>query len=107
MVDALPVTDWSPGRIMRSRHYYDMLYSTDGTDIEHMPVRTSYWSKDLQSWYGKISTLENITKEPFKAFKAGRAARPGGLGGDDMMGGYEDMYNYGGMYDDMGGGGRY
>ncbi|MDT8302059.1 MAG: hypothetical protein RQ760_11290 [Sedimentisphaerales bacterium] len=108
MVDAVAVNDWAGDKNLTARRYYDMLYSTDGTDIEHMPVRTSYWSKDLQSWYGKISTLENVTKEPFKAFKAGRAARPGGLGGDDMMGGgYEDMYNYGGMYDDMGGGGRY
>ena len=104
MVDAVAVNDWAGDKNLTARRYYDMLYSTDGTDIEHMPVRTSYWAKDLQSWYGKISTLENVTKEPFKAFKAGRAARPGGLGGDDMMGGgYEDMYNY----DDMGGGGRY
>jgi hypothetical protein len=74
----------------------------DGTDIEHMPIRTSYWAKDLQTWYGRISTLENVTKEPFKAFKAGRAARPGGRLGGDEMGGYEDMYmeGYGG-YEDM------
>ena len=106
MVDAVAVNDWAGDKNLTARRYYDMLYSMDGTDIEHMPVRTSYWAKDLQSWYGKISTLENVTKEPFKAFSSGRAARPGRLGGDDM-GGYEDMYNYGEMYDDMGGGGRY
>ncbi len=100
MVDAVAVNDWAGDKNLTTRHYYDMLYSTDGTDIEHMPVRTAYWAKDLQSWYGKISTLENVTKEPFKAFKAGRAARPGRLGGEDMGGGYDDMYMEG--YDDMG-----
>jgi len=105
MVDAVAVNDWAGDKSLTTRRYYDMLYSMDGTDIEHMPVRTSYWAKDLQNWYGKISTLVNETKEPFKAFKAGRSARPGRLGGDEM-GGYEDMYNTE-MYDDMGGGGRY
>jgi hypothetical protein len=100
MVDAVPVNDWAGDKNLTTRRYYDMLYSMDGTDIEHMPIRTSYWAKDLQSWYGKISTLENVTKEPFKAFKAGRSARPGGRLGGDEMGGYEDMYMEG--YDDMG-----
>ncbi|MBC8469901.1 MAG: hypothetical protein H8D56_10555 [Planctomycetes bacterium] len=106
MVDAVAVDDWAGDKNLTARRYYDMLYSMDGTDIEHMPVRTAYWAKDLQNWYGKISTSENVTKEPFKTFKSGRSARPGRLGGDEM-GGYEDMYNYGEMYDDMGGGGRY
>ncbi|MHC4535269.1 MAG: hypothetical protein ACYS6K_15070 [Planctomycetota bacterium] len=100
MVDVVAVNDWAGDKNLATRRYYDMLYSMDGTDIEHMPVRTSYWAKDLQDWYGKISVLENVTKEPFKAKKSGRGARPGRLGGDDMMGGYEDMYMEG--YDDMG-----
>jgi len=99
MVDAVPVNDWAGDKNLATRRYYDMLYSMDGTDIEHMPVRTSYWAKDLQDWYGKISVLENVTKEPFKAKKSGRSARPGRLGGDEM-GGYDDTYMEG--YDDMG-----
>ena len=107
MVDAVAVNDWAGDKNLTTRRYYDMLYSMDGTDIEHMPVRTAYWAKDLQNWYGKISSLVNETKEPFKPFKSGRSARPGGrLGGGEDMGGYEDMYNSEG-YDDMGGGGRY
>jgi hypothetical protein len=101
MVDAVAVNDWAGDKNLTTRRYYDLLYSMDGTDIEHMPVRTAYWAKNLQTWYGKISTLEKVTKEPFKAFKSGRSARPGGRGGGDEMGGYEDMY---GGYDDIGGG---
>ena len=105
LVDAVAVNDWSGDKNLTTRRYYDMLYSMDGTDIEHMPVRTAYWAKDLQNWYGKISTLENETKEPFKAKSSGRRARPGGRPGDDM-GGYEDMY-YDEMYEGMGGMGPY
>ena len=83
MVDAVAVNDWAGDKNLTTRRYYDMLYSMDGTDIEHMPVRTSYWAKDLQNWYGKISTLVNVTKEPFKAFKSGRRARSG-RGGDEI-----------------------
>ena len=91
MVDAVPVNDWAGDKNLTARRYYDMLYSMDGTDIEHMPVRTSYWAKDLRDVYGRISVLENVTKEPFKSFKSGTRARPGRLGGDEM-GGYDDMY---------------
>jgi len=91
MVDAVAVNDWAGDKNLTARQYYDMLYSVDGINIEHMPVRTSYWAKELRDVYGMISVLENETKEPFKAFKAGSRARPGRLGGDEM-GGYEDMY---------------
>ncbi len=90
MVDAVAVDDWAGDNNLTARRYYDMLYSVDGINIEHMPVRTSYWAKELRDVYGMISVLENETKEPFKAFKAGTRARPGRLG--DEMGGYDDMY---------------
>ena len=100
LVDTVPVNDWSGDNTLQARHYFNMLYSTDGTDIEHMPVRTSYWAKDIRDIYGKISVLEGVEREPFKQFSSGRRSRPG-MGGDmgeyDMM--YEDMY----MYEDMGG----
>jgi hypothetical protein len=94
MVDAVPVNDWSGDKTLTARHYYNMLYSTDGTDIEDMPVRTSYWAKDLRDIYGKISILEGVEREPFKQFSTGRRSRPGGMGGENMG----DMM----MYDDMG-----
>jgi hypothetical protein len=102
LVDAVAVNDWAGDKNLTARRYYDMLYSMDGTDIEHMPIRTAYWAKDLQNWYGKISTLENVTKEPFKAFKAGRSSRQGGRLGGDEMGGYDDMYDESYMMEGMG-----
>jgi len=93
MVDAMPMNDWWGDKALRARHYYDMLYSFDGINIEHMPVGTTYWSKDMQSTYSNISRLSRETQEPFKAFGTGQ--RRGGLPG--MGGDYNDM----GMYDEM------
>ncbi len=100
LVDTVAVNDWSGDKNLTARRYYNMLYSTDGTDIEQMPVRTAYWAKDLRDIYGKISILEKVTKEPFKDFSAGRRARPGARPGGEM-GEYDDMYYDEMMYEDM------
>jgi hypothetical protein len=92
MVDAMSVNDWWGDNNRRARQYYDMLYSYDGTNIEHMPVGTTYWPKEMQTMFSHIAKLEREPQEPFKAFGATRrrSLRPGGE--------YEGM----GLYDDMG-----
>jgi hypothetical protein len=104
MVDAMPVDDWWGDSSRRSRSYYDMLYSYDGANIEHMPVGTTYWSKDMQSEFSRISKLEREPQEPFKAFGSTRrmGSGPGQGMYDDMMGGaYDNPYQ---MMDGLGGG---
>ena len=86
------MNDWWGDKTLRTRHYYDMLYSFDGINIEHMPIGTTYWSKDMQSTYSYISRMSREEQEPFKDFGSGR--RRGGRPG---QGGYEDM----GLYDEM------
>ena len=88
MVDAVAVNDWSGEKNLSTRRYYDMLYSFDGTDIGHMPVKQAYWATDVQSVYIVIGRLQREPKEPLKAFNAGRKRRPAG-GLDE---GYEDEY---------------
>jgi hypothetical protein len=94
MVDAMAINDWWGEGTRRSRNYYDMLYSLDGTNIEHMPVGTTYWPKEMQTTFNYIAKLEREPIEEFKAFGSGRrrGTRPG-------MGEYD---NLGGAYDDMG-----
>ena len=92
MVDAMPMNDWWGDKALRTRHYYDMLYSFDGINIDHMPVGTTYWSQDMQSTFSYIARLSRETQEPFKDFGSGR--RRGGLPG---QGEYEGME----MYDEM------
>ena len=105
MVDAMSINDWWGDRTLRTRHYFNMLYSFDGINIDHMPVGTAYWSKDMQTVFNYIAKLEREPQEPFKDFGSGRrrGARPG-QGEYDDMGIYDDL-----MYDqmgEMGGGGR-
>jgi len=68
MVDAVAVNDWSGDNNLSTRRYYDMLYSYDGTSIEHMPVRTAYWATDLQKWYSDIMRMQREKPEPLKSW---------------------------------------
>ena len=47
LVDIVPVNDWSGSGKLTTRDYYDMLYSFDGMNIEHMPVKAMYW---IMAW---------------------------------------------------------
>jgi hypothetical protein len=75
MVDAVAVNDWSGDKNLSTRRYYDMLYSFDGTSIEHMPVRTAYWATDLQKWYSKIVRMQREKPEPLKSWGTGGSRR--------------------------------
>ena len=66
LLDVVPVNDWSGGRNLRTRHYFDMLYSFDGTNIERIPIRTSYWAEDLRLKFNEIKRLEKEPKEPLR-----------------------------------------
>ncbi len=75
MVDAVAVNDWSGDKNLSTRRYYDMLYSFDGTSIEHMPVRTAYWATDLQKWYSKIVRMQREKPEPLRSWGTGGSRR--------------------------------
>ena len=66
LVDLVPVNDWSGGRNMYARRYYDMLYSFDGGSIEHIPVSTRYWGEELRSKLNEIRRLQKEPREPFR-----------------------------------------
>jgi hypothetical protein len=100
MVDAVAVSDWTGGRTMRSRRYYDMLYSYDGTNIMHMPVGRANWPDPVRTAFSTISRLESEPQEPFKGFGTGGSRRRQGGMYEDM--GEEMMYEEG-YYEDMGG----
>ncbi|MBN2313236.1 MAG: hypothetical protein JXM79_04860 [Sedimentisphaerales bacterium] len=106
MVDTIVVNDWLD-KPLRTRNYFDLLYSYDGVNIEHMPVGPSFRPKTLASVHSHINRLQREPQEEFKSFGTSDRKRRGGLGGDmmdDYGGDYmmEDMY----MMDQMGGMGR-
>jgi len=61
VVDIVPVNDWSGSKGLHSRSYYDMLYSFDGTKIEHMPIKKNNWDEKMQAKFNEIKRAE---KEP-------------------------------------------
>lgn len=66
LVDIVPVNDWSGGRNMYARQYYDMLYSLGGIAIEHMPVSTRYWDEETRIKLNEIRQLQKIPREPLR-----------------------------------------
>lgn len=93
LVDLVTVNDWSPD--LQPRMYHDMLYTADGVNIEHMPVSTRNWPKNLLSAYQNIMAKKRREPEPFRDFSKGglRGRRgPGGMEGGDPYGG-EMMYD--------------
>ncbi len=104
MVDVIAVNEWvaSDDRNLSIKPYYDMLYSFDGTNIEHTPVRSSNWPEQMRRVFATVQRLSRETKEPFKAFSSSGARR--GTGTDPyQMGEYDDMYQERMMMDQMGG----
>ena len=99
MVDAVAVSDWTSGRTMRARRYYDMLYSFDGIDIMHMPIGRQNWPTTVRIAFSTITRLQAELLEPFKGFGSGVSRQRQGGMYDDMMG-EEMMYEEG--YGDMG-----
>ena len=102
-VDVATVNDWTTGRNMRPRQYFEMLYSYDGATIEHLPIGGTYWPAELQVARASILKLQQNPIEPLRAWdsKVGRGAGSrGGTPGVLDMELYEEMMleDYGEMY---------
>lgn len=82
VVDATQVNDWSGGTNPYKRQYYDMLYSFDGTSVEHIAIKQKYWPEKLQAMYTAIKKSEKEPKQPLRGFSSqvterGRGLTPG------------------------------
>jgi len=74
LVDVILVNDWAGGKNLRARYYFDMLYSFDGTNIEHRPIKPRYWAEELQMKFNEIKKSEKEPKEPLRSW-GGRPTR--------------------------------
>jgi len=96
LVDLVQVNDWGTPPNLQPRGYHEMLYTTDGLTIEHMPVKSANWPKDLLTTYQHVTSEKRKEPQPFRDFnKSGLRGRGGRGGGRD---GYDGMD---GMYDEM------
>ena len=76
LVDIVPVNDWEGGKNIRSRAYFEMLYSFDGINIEHALIKSRYWRDGLAAKYNEIRRLKKEAKEPLRAWGS-KAVRRG------------------------------
>ena len=76
VVDVTRVNDWAGGGTkLRERRYYDMLYSFDGMNIEHLPVTTRFWDKKLLAKFVEIKKMGREPKQPLRPW----GSRTGGF----------------------------
>ncbi len=94
LMDTVAVNDWLQARGLQPRRYVDMLYSFDGSDVEHVPIGMRFWADDVRFEFNQIKRLANEEKKPLR----GRDSRPGeiersevGIEGGEP-GGYEPGY---------------
>lgn len=93
LVDIIPVNDWSGGDNLRARHFFDMLYSFDGKDIERLPIKTRYWAEALQNKFNEIRRSEKEPKEPLRSWgsRPGQRRRAPAPGVEGIPYGFPDM----------------
>jgi len=97
LLDVIPVNDWSGGKNLRARHYFDMLYSFEGTDIKRMPIKSKYWAEEFQIKFNEIKRAEKEPKEALRDWgsRTGRRRRVPRPGLDEgMLRGYDPTGYY-------------
>jgi hypothetical protein len=77
LLDVVDVTDWGGSSVLRPRSYPDMLYTLDGTNIEHLPVKEAYWPDGLRKKLKQIKELQD--KQAEQASTLPDRGRPGSL----------------------------
>ncbi len=68
MMDVTPVNELSGTHTLGNKTYYDMMYSSDGTKIEHAPVATNY--RPWPEIYNHFLYVESKIKEKQEPLKA-------------------------------------
>lgn len=84
LLDLVEVNDWADAPNLKPRMYHDMLYTSDGVSIEHMPAGNTNWPQDLVNAYQTVQSDKRREPKPFRAFTKSAA---GGRGGMDPYGG--------------------
>lgn len=69
MVDVFgPVKDWSGGKSLSQRYYYEMIYTYNGEDLHHMPAGTSYWDAQLRARFYELRRATDQPRKPLKSW---------------------------------------
>jgi len=82
-----PVKEWTGGKNLSERYYFDMLYSLDSLNIAHLAIKRTYWPLELQTKYDEIAKAEKEPKKPLREWGSKRDTGGGRPTGPTMPGG--------------------
>jgi len=77
LMDVVNVEDWAGTKSLRARKYYEVLYTYDGTNINHIPVGDRFWTSNLQTKYKEIKESQSREKQPLRPRSASGRTTPG------------------------------
>jgi hypothetical protein len=72
LLDAVQMTEWAGSGNLYQRTYFEMLYSSDGSEIFQMPIGDKFWSDELRGHYSYVKASENMQKESLRPFGSGK-----------------------------------
>jgi hypothetical protein len=94
LMDVAATQDWTGGKNLSVRPYFNILYSYDGNTIEETTAKVMNWPDKLRARYNEIKALEKKTKESLRGWSntyaldrrtlrqpTGAARQPTGPGG--------------------------
>jgi hypothetical protein len=73
LVDVVAANDWTGDKNLQSRHYFDILYSVDGTKIMRVAAKSMCWPEELRMKYSELKALEKKPKEAFRTWSSAAA----------------------------------
>lgn len=85
LLDITEISDWVGNNVLRSRDYFEVVYSSDEDNIQTRPVKNRNWPDELYAEYTRIRELEK------QRVMLGGSRGKGSMGGMDMPGGGMDM----------------
>jgi hypothetical protein len=70
LVDVVAAQDWTGGKNLSARPYFNVLYSYDGSELDGSAVKLMNWSDDLRARYNEIKALEKKPKEALREWSS-------------------------------------
>lgn len=63
LIDIANMTMWDGIKVLKPKEYSEILYTRDGEDILHMPIKSRNWPSDMLKKYNEIAEAaqENVT----------------------------------------------
>lgn len=76
LVDVIGRAQWQGTHSLQFREFFEMLYTMDGVNIEHLAVTSRFWPRDLLADFKKVEVAQELEVVGFS--ETGRSGASGG-----------------------------